>query len=158
VTTSPICVAFRHVTGRAFWSRLIHVVAGPPVHCVFVFASGVAYHSTQGAGVERFYLSPERIAAEGWELVPVEGVDPQRLRAWCEERLGMRYDTIGAVLYCSPLTSRDRWTCSEFNAEGLVACGAEVSLLRWSQTPRRLRQALRARLLRTITARPRLVA
>lgn len=149
MTTASVCVAFRHVTRRDFWSRLVRVIAGPPVHCVLVCASGAGYHAVIGAGVERVVLTPEQIASEAWELVPVHGIDVLALRRWCEQRLGAKYDTLGAILYWTPLTTRDRWTCSEFAAEALVACGTEPSLLNSSQTPRRLRRALRARLTRS---------
>lgn len=154
-STAPLAVAFRHTTGREWWSRIVRAIAGPPAHCVLVWPSGTAWHATRGPGVEPLQLTPERIGAEAWELVPVYDVDAAALRRWCLQRCGARYDTVGALLYWTPLTSRDRWTCSEFAAEGLVACGLGPELLAWSQTPRRLRQALRARLRRTTPPRAR---
>jgi hypothetical protein len=141
----PVAIGFRHVVGRGFWSRLIKVIAGPPVHCAIVFSDGQAFDASITVGVARFQLTPEQLDAEAWELLPIT-VDPVALRRWCLARLGKRYDVLGALLYFTPLTSRDRWTCSEFCVEGVVACGESLSLLGASQTPRRLRRLLRSRL------------
>jgi hypothetical protein len=124
-------------TDAGWWSRLIRVIAGPPVHCVVVIGD-TAWHATRGAGVERTAVP----TGPAWEERAVPGVDALALRRWCEARIGAPYDTLGALLYWTPLTTRDRWTCSEFAAEGLVACGAPLALLQHSQTPRRLWRAL----------------
>lgn len=145
---AAVSIGFRHVVGRSIWSRLIKVIAGPPVHCALVFFDGEAYDASLHTGVIRRQLLQTQRDAEGWELIPI-AVDPTALRRWCRARCGSKYDALGAVLYFTPLTSRDRWTCSEFCAEGIVACGESLSLLQHSQTPRRLRRALRARLLPT---------
>lgn len=141
-------VAFRHMTGRGRWSRLIHIVAGPPVHCVLlqrdVFRNGyTGWHAVAGAGVEPVTLTTRQVIDERWELLPVPTVDPLAALRFAERRAGARYDYVGAVLFGTPLTTRDRWTCSELCAEALVEAGAPVSLLDAGRTPRRLLRALR---------------
>jgi hypothetical protein len=144
-----IAVAFRHVTGRGAWSRLIHTVAGPPVHCALVawvptLAAYAGWHATAGRGVEAITLTPTAIVAERWALVRV-ACDPLLALDFCARRAGSRYDYAGALLYGTPLTTRDRWTCSELCAEAVVAGGAPLSLLDAGRTPRRLLRALGAR-------------
>lgn len=139
-----VSIAFRHVTGRGFWSRLVHVVAGPPVHCVLLLhGTAHGFHAVAGAGVEAVELTVEQLAREGWEVVPVRGVDALTVHRFCAARVGARYDYLGAVLYGTALTTRDRWTCSELCAEAVVAGGAPLHLLDAGRTPRRLRRALR---------------
>lgn len=142
-----IAVAFRHVTGRGRWSRLIHTIAGPPVHCVLVHYAPaqdayLGWHAASGVGVAAVVLTPAQVVRERWELVRV-AVDPLLALQFCARRAGSRYDYLGAVLYGTPLTTRDRWTCSELCAEALVAAGGPVSLLDAGRTPRRLLRALR---------------
>ena len=140
-----VAVAFRHVTGRGRWSRLIHAIAGPPVHCVLVVWDGaqyVGYHAVSGVGVEPVTLTPAQVVHERWELVRVR-CDGLLALQFCQRRVGSRYDYLGAVLYGTALTTRDRWTCSELCAEAIVAAGAPLSLLDAGRTPRRLLHALR---------------
>ncbi len=141
-------VAFRHYTGRSVWSRLIHVVAGPPVHCALVTWSAEAqaylgFHAVAGVGVERFTLTAAERARERWSLEPVPAADALRALAFCQRRVGSAYDYVGAVLFGTPFTTRDRWTCSELCAEALVEAGAPLALLDAGRTPRRLLRALR---------------
>lgn len=142
-----VIVAFRHVTGRGRWSRLIHAIAGPPVHCVLVryvpeLDAYRGWHAASGVGVAAVELAPAQVSREQWELVHV-AADPARAFDFCARRAGSAYDYLGAVLYGTPLTTRDRWTCSELCAEALVAAGAPVALLDAGRTPRRLLRALR---------------
>jgi hypothetical protein len=142
-----VAIAFRHFTGTGRWSRLIHAVAGPPVHCALVVWDGAAYrgwHAAAGVGVAAVTLTPAQVVAERWELRPV-ACDVLLALEFCARRAGSRYDYLGAVLYATPLTTRDRWTCSELCAEAIVAAGAPLALLAAGRTPRRLLAALRAR-------------
>lgn len=128
-----IYLAFRRSVAPTVFSQLVRLVAGRPVHCALVHANGAGWEAQQGVGVQ-----PVQLTGDDWELIPV-AVDPLAAMRFCHRRAGMRYDTIGAVLHWTPLTSRDRWTCSELCAEALAEAGAPLSVLNAGRTPRRLR-------------------
>lgn len=127
-----LAIAFRRETGPSPWSNLIALVAGTPVHCALVVGDGSGWEAVAGAGVQRFQLT------DAFECIPV-AADPLRAMQFCARREGAKYDWWGALLHFSPLTSRDRWTCSELCAEALAEAGAPLSILDAGRTPRRLR-------------------
>jgi hypothetical protein len=144
-----ITVGFRHTTGRTLFSRLVRLVAGRPVHCaVFTVRTRdgwLGIESTAGPGVQRRVWSDAELARDGWTTHAVAGVDAADVARFADARVGLKYDYVGALLYGTPLTTRNRWTCSELCAEALVAAGAPLAWFDAGRTPRRLCHVITAR-------------
>lgn len=130
-----IAIAFRRSVPPTFWSRVVELFAGRPVHCALVLPDGSGWEAQLGVGVQPVAIAPDDA---DWERVTVDADALVAIR-FCHRRAGARYDLLGAVLYGTPLTSRDRWTCSELCAEALAEAGAPLSILTAGRTPRRLR-------------------
>jgi hypothetical protein len=130
-----IAIAFRRSVPLTFWSQVVRLFAGAPVHCAIVLPDGTGWEAQLGVGVQPVFVPPDDA---DWERVPVQAKALTAIR-FAHRRAGARYDLLGAVLYGTPLTSRDRWTCSELCAEALAEAGAPLSILPAGRTPRRLR-------------------
>jgi hypothetical protein len=134
-----ILLAFRRAPTRSLLSWLVAVVAGRPVHCAVVTETGHGYEAQSGIGVR-----PVTLALEEYECIALP-FSAARALAFCEPRVGLRYDYLAAVLHWTTITATDRWTCSELCAEALAAAGAPLDVLKAGRTPRGLyRWATRA--------------
>ena len=138
-----IVLAFRRTTGPGLFSRLVRLFAGAPVHVALVTTQGEGWEAQHPHGVQRVTLW-----GSDWEYVGVE-CDALAALRFCARRDGAKYDTLGALLFFTPLTSRRRWTCSELAAEALAEAGADLSVLDAGRTPRALRAWARAQAART---------
>lgn len=125
-------IAFPKRFTPSFFGWLVRIFAGQPTHCVLVNEHNIGYEAQSGIGVRAIQIDPTQ-----YDRIPVD-VDAQRVFAFCEERLGLQYDYVGALLYFTNFTTRNRWTCSEFVSEACAYAGAPMSILDAGRRPRRL--------------------
>jgi len=117
--------------GRGALGAGIRYATYAPVAHVFAIAIGTLWESAAPHGVES-WDTPEEVARRlhgcVWRATLLCRPEQEEAFAmWASERLGAGYDFTAMTRYLLrrtwPAVPDDRWMCSEFIAEGLVAAG-----------------------------------
>lgn len=98
---------------------------GPFGHAELVFSDGNAFSSSirdGGTRFKRIVFDPDK-----WRFVPLN-INAQQesiVRAWCDQRKGLKYDLVGVLAFKLPWRRHDRgkWFCSEACTAALKRLG-----------------------------------
>lgn len=124
-----------------YLDKLICIFTGSPYsHCELIFSDGQSFSSSprdNGVRFKPIFYEPQK-----WVMIelPVEPADEAKVRAWCQARVGKKYDYSGVLGFVLPFFKQDDddYYCSEICLMALKLAFAELAKKRNKVSPGKL--------------------
>jgi hypothetical protein len=113
--------------GKNFWSKLIKFwTKSEYTHCEIIFSDGIWFGNSRGWASNVSFHSYTDL--KNWDFLEfnIDHHTEQKIKKWCEEQDGKKYDWVG--FYLSQVISLkgdspDKWFCSEICTAALQRAG-----------------------------------
>lgn len=117
-----------------FWSKLVALIAGKPVHCAIFLNDKMMVESNTPNGVQF-----TNITHRDWLIVNVEITNMDSVMDFIKNEIGCAYDYKALFLgWTFGIQSNTKWFCSEFVADALRHGGIQLNHPSAWYTPKRL--------------------
>lgn len=110
---------------KHFFDHLITFFAGKPfTHAELVFCDGSCCSASTRDGGVRYKKITFRPEAWAFIELPIKEGDEEKMKAFCDQHVGKKYDYLGAIGFALPIGDDDRkWFCSEIVIDALKVVG-----------------------------------